>query len=106
LTGARRWSHDAGSSVSSSPAVAAGLVLFGTYDGRFLAVDARTGALRWRMNTGALVSFPWGHESGHRYTSSPTIIGNVAVFGGGDGYVYAVDVPTGKTRWRSRTDGR
>src|SRR5262249_19008112 len=30
FTGAKRWSYDAGSSVSSSPAVANGLVIFGT----------------------------------------------------------------------------
>jgi outer membrane protein assembly factor BamB len=105
-TGARLWSFFAGSPIASSPTVARGLVIFGGYDGQFFAVDARTGAAKWRVSTGPLVPFPWGHESGDRYTSSPTIVNDVAFFGAGDGYVYAVDVATGKQKWRGKTDGR
>jgi outer membrane protein assembly factor BamB len=106
VSGAKIWSFDAGAAIASSPAVANGLVLVGSYDGHFFAVDAGTGAVKWRMSTGPLLPFPWGHESGDRYTSSPTIAKDVALFGAGDGYVYAVDVASGKVRWRAKTDGR
>ena len=106
LTGAKLWSYAAGSPVSSSPAVVNGVVFFGTYDGRFFALDARTGAVRWKMSTGALIPFPWGHESGDRYTSSPSVMNGLVVFGAGDGRVYAVDAASGKPRWRATTGGR
>lgn len=106
LTGAKVWNYNARSAVSSSPALDNGAVYFGTYDGRFFAVDARTGALRWKLATGPVVPFPWGHESGDRYTSSPNPASGLVVFGAGDGLVYAVDAATGKVKWKSRTDGR
>lgn len=106
LTGGKLWGYDAHSAVSSSPAVSSGSAFFGTHDGNFFALDARTGALRWRVATGTVIPFPWGHESGDRYTSSPTVVGKVVVFGAGDGNVYAVDVATGNVRWRARTEGR
>ncbi|MGH7618576.1 MAG: PQQ-binding-like beta-propeller repeat protein, partial [Gemmatimonadaceae bacterium] len=89
-----------------SAAVARGTVIFGSYDGHFFGVDSRTGAVKWKLATGPLVPFPWGHESGDRYTSSPTIANDVAVFGAGDGHIYAVDVATGHVRWRAETQGR
>jgi outer membrane protein assembly factor BamB len=49
-------------------------VFFGTFDGHFFAVDAKTGAARWTISTGPLVAFSWGHESGDRYTSSLTVL--------------------------------
>jgi outer membrane protein assembly factor BamB len=105
-SGKELWSFDAGAPIASSPAVAGDLVIVGTYDGRFVALDARTGAVKWKLSTGPLLPFPWGHESGDRYTSSPTIVNDVALFGAGDGCLYAVDVATGKQRWRVPTDGR
>jgi outer membrane protein assembly factor BamB len=104
--GAKLWSANLGGSIASSPAVANGLVFVGTYDGRFFAVDAHSGVVRWTLSTGPLVPFPWGHESGDRYTSSPTVLDGTVVFGAGDGYVYAVDAASGKSRWRAKTSGR
>jgi outer membrane protein assembly factor BamB len=106
LTGKQLWSYDAGSAIMSSPAVANGLVVVGTYDGRFMAIDVVKGTLRWRLSTGPTLPFPWGHESGDRYTSSANIVGGVVVFGAGDGNVYSVDVASGHVRWRASTGGR
>lgn len=105
-TGTLRWSYDAGSPVTSSPAVAHGIVYVGTRDGAFHAVDARRGARRWRVATGPEMAWPWGHESGDVYTSSPAVANELVVFGSGDGHVYAVDARTGRRRWRARTGGR
>jgi outer membrane protein assembly factor BamB len=101
-----RWRADAGAAVTSSPAVVSGLVIVGARDGKWLAVDAATGAERWRIATGAELALPWGHESGDRYTSSPTVVGQVAFLGSGDGVLRAVDVGTGKTQWQAHTAGR
>ena len=105
-TGKQLWSFDAGAPIMSSPAVAHGLVYFGTYDGKFFAVEANRGTQRWRMSTGPTLPFPWGHESGDRYTSSPNVANGVVGFGSGDGYVYSVDAASGRVKWRAKTEGR
>jgi outer membrane protein assembly factor BamB len=105
-SGDRRWRTDLGSQVSSSPAVGGGLIYATAGDGSVHALDATTGARRWRIATRALIRFPWGHESGDYYLSSPTYVNGVLVFGAGDGGVYAVDARSGSTRWRVQTEGR
>jgi hypothetical protein len=38
--------------------------------------------------------------------SSPVVVGETIVIGAGDGNVYALDLTTGKERWRVRTGGK
>ena len=105
-TGAVRWNRDMGSPIASSPAVGTQRVFFGTRDGRFHALDAATGDVRWRLATGPDLPWPWGHESGDVYTSSPVHVDGTVIFGSGDGRVYALDARTAKERWRASTGGR
>jgi outer membrane protein assembly factor BamB len=105
-TGTERWQADVASPVSSSPAVAAGLVVFGSRDGVFHAVDQRSGRPSWRFETGQLLPWEWGFEGWDVYTSSPSVAGDLVVFGAGDGVVYALDLPTGAEAWRFETGGR
>jgi len=106
LTGSEQWHFDADGPILSSPAVADGKVIFGSLVGSFFAVDATSGAPVWRLSTGTDRALPWGHESGDFYTSSPVVDGATAVFGSGDGSVYAVDVNDGRERWHFATHGR
>jgi len=92
--------------VASSPAVGGGLVYAAGRDGAVTAVDAATGARRWRVTTRATIPVPWGHESGDYFVSSPTYVNGTLLFGAGDGGVYAVDARRGAVRWRAQTDGR
>jgi len=105
-TGTRKWAFDAREPIFSSPAVGGGAVYFGTRDGEFFAIDAATGRERWTFATGPLVAWPWGHESGDVYTSSPTFEQGTVFFGAGDGRVYALNAATGKEKWHAQTDGR
>ena len=105
-TGTRKWAFDAREPIFSSPAVGGGAVYFGTRDGEFFAIDAATGRERWTFATGPLVAWPWGHESGDVYTSSPTFDQGTVFFGAGDGRVYALNAATGKEKWHAQTDGR
>jgi outer membrane protein assembly factor BamB len=105
-SGAVRWKRDMGSPIASSPAVATRRVFFGTRDGRFHALDAATGDVRWVLATGPDAPWPWGHESGDVYTSSPVYVNGTVIFGAGSGRVYAADATTGKERWRAATGGR
>jgi len=105
-TGAERWRRALGSPVGSSPAVGEGLVYAQTRDGVLYAVDAATGGVRWQRHTGRVMRFPWGHESGDYYTSSPVYTNGTVVFGAADGGVYALAARTGTLRWHAQTAGR
>ncbi|HUR96380.1 MAG TPA: PQQ-binding-like beta-propeller repeat protein [Gemmatimonadales bacterium] len=105
-TGTQRWKFAAGRAVTASPAVSGGLVFIGSRDGAYFAVEAATGRQRWRIETGPDAPLAWGFESGDLYTSSPAVAQGLAVLGGSDGQVYAVDAATGAVRWRFRTGGR
>lgn len=75
----------------SSPAVWNGAVYFGSGDGNIYALDAGTGALRWKFQTGDVVH------------SSPAIADGSLFIGSWDGYLYALDAVTGKEKWRFKT---
>ena len=72
------------------PAVVDGVLYFGSSDGNFYAIDAKSGNGRWLFRTGGAV------------TSSPAIADGIAYFASRDGFLYAVDTRTGKQRWRVR----
>ena len=105
-TGAIHWRYPVGASVGSTPAVAGGLVLIAGADGRVHAVDAMTGRLRWATRRTQDLPFPWGHESGDLYLSSPLVVGEAVFVGNGDGALYRLDLRTGKVVWRLQTEGR
>jgi outer membrane protein assembly factor BamB len=81
-------------SVQSSPAVAGGLVVVGSRDGRLYAVDRATGKERWNFDH----QISW-------VVSSPAVVGGRAIVGSSDGrFIHAVDLATGKEAWRTRTE--
>ena len=75
----------------SSPVVAEGTVYFGSGDAHVYAVDAATGALRWKTATGGVVH------------SSPAVSGGMVYVGCFDTRFYALDAATGAVRWTFRT---
>jgi outer membrane protein assembly factor BamB len=105
-TGAVRWTSDVMSPIQSSAAIAKGLVFVSSRDGKLHALDVSSGKQRWQLVTGPALPWPWGHESGDAWTSSPTIVEGKLLFGGADGVLYAVDPGTGAVKWRARTNGR
>ena len=106
VDGQLRWAYDAGAGVPSSPAVSGGVVFVESRDGAIHAVSAATGRRLWRVPTGPDLPYPWGHESGERYFSSPAVAGGLVIAGAGDGDVYALAPATGVIRWRAHTEGR
>ena len=105
-TGEIRWAADAGAPIDAAPAVAGELVLAATRDGGFLAFARADGADRWRVRAGKELPLAWEGMSGDLYTASPAVAGDVAVFGGGDGAVTAIELASGDVRWRFATGGR
>jgi outer membrane protein assembly factor BamB len=75
----------------SSPAVADGSVYFGSGDGNVYALDANTGAVRWKFHTGNVVH------------ASPAIAAGTLYVGSWDSYFYALDTARGQLRWRFKT---
>lgn len=78
------------------------MVFVGTFDGRLVALDRATGAVRWSVVT-VDQSKPYTITGAPRVVKGRVIIGN----GGGEygvrGYVTAYDAATGKQVWRFYT---
>jgi outer membrane protein assembly factor BamB len=93
-TGAKKWDYPASKSwVNTTPTVRDGVVYAGTSDSsRFMALDAKTGRLRWNFIAGGYIF------------SSPALAGDLAYFGDHNGKLYAIDIKTGKPAWEFQTE--
>lgn len=75
----------------SSPVVAGGRVYIGSGDHNVYALDAATGTLVWKHQTGDVVH------------ASPAVADGVVYIGSWDRYMYALDAATGAVRWKFET---
>jgi eukaryotic-like serine/threonine-protein kinase len=75
----------------SSPLVFQGAVYFGSGDGNIYSLDAGSGKLKWKFQTGNVVH------------ASPVISGGILYIGSWDSYFYALDAATGREKWRFKT---
>jgi len=88
------WSFSTGDNVATRPLVVNDLVIFGSEDGGVYALDADTGALRWRAEAGAAV------------VSSPARVGDQhIVIGTDDGQVLAYAIEDGELLWDFDAEG-
>ena len=119
-------------SLQSSPAVANGVVYEGARDGFIYALDAATGALRWRYDhkVSWIITSPavadgviyagssdaafvqaldssgrelWRAKTQGIIWSSPAVAGSLVYVGDGIGRIHAFDRQTGTERWMFRT---
>lgn len=85
----------------SNPIVAGGAVYLTSGDGALYALDALTGALRWKRYASATGPFhclsPTQLKKGP--VGAPAVLGSTVYFPGGDGVVYAFDAATGTPGW-------
>jgi eukaryotic-like serine/threonine-protein kinase len=105
-----RWQADVGARVRSTPAVHDGIVVFGALDGRVRALRERDGAPLWTFATdGAAHRFADAGNDTTSVVASPTIVaddaGGLVAVGGRDGQLYALDLHSGRLRWRLTHDG-
>jgi eukaryotic-like serine/threonine-protein kinase len=80
------------------PAVADGVVIIGTEGTEsskslVFELDASTGKELWRVNQ-------------EEDLSSPSILGQIVILGGGDFFAHALDLHTGREVWRSSVEGK
>ena len=64
--GSKAWTFKTGSEIKSSPVIVGDVVLIGSYDTHLYALDARTGALRWKVMTNGQVHATPGSPERHR----------------------------------------
>ena len=93
-SGRKRWDYPTSKSwVNGTPAVRDGVVYVGTSDSsRFMALDAKTGRLKFNVDARAYVF------------SSASLAGDRAYFGSHTGKLYAVDARDGRLAWEFQTD--
>jgi len=88
---AQRWEYAPSQPfAASSPVAAGGLVLVAGGDCQVRALEAATGAERWRFRTAGAVRLP------------PSVWEGRAYVGSCDGHIYALEAATGYLLWRFR----
>ncbi len=90
LTGQHLWAAE-GLIVDGAPALANGRIYFGARDGKFYALDAKTGQYIWSINTGS--------------TTAPVIFGDRIYFGVANGDIYALNSANGEKLWSINRPG-
>jgi outer membrane protein assembly factor BamB len=139
MTGHQRWALDTGGAsdgnVRAYPAVADGIVYAGGRTGDVWAIDAATGATKWRIHLsddpveasllvqdgivytgtggGLFVALNaadgserWRFNDGQDFVNTFPALDNGVIYVGGPQSVRAIDATTGKLVWESRTDGQ
>jgi quinohemoprotein ethanol dehydrogenase len=81
-------------------AVWKGRVYFGAYDGRLIALDAKSGAKVWEVDTVVDKNRSYTITGAPRVFNDKVVIGNGGAELGVRGYVTAYDTETGKQVWR------
>lgn len=84
----KRWIFEAGSAVHAAAAIEKDHVVFGTEDGRLIALELSDGRRIWEYRTNAALS------------ASPLIVDGVVFIGDGGGRFHAVELEDGKLLWR------
>ncbi len=88
-TGELKWYFTTKGDPWCSPAVSNGVVYIGATGGFFYALDAASGAEKWRLQTAKQIATQDARFDGG-VVSSPVVAGGVVYFGGLDGKLYAV----------------
>jgi quinohemoprotein ethanol dehydrogenase len=112
-TGKQLWSYDPQvprewgrygccDAVNRGVAIWKGMVYVGTFDGRLVALDAKSGKKRWEVNTIDRAK-PYTITGAPRVVKGKVLIGNGGAEYGVRGYLSAYDAATGKLVWRFYT---
>lgn len=93
----KHWSFQTLSVVAASPSIVNGVVYVGSWDGYEYALDANTGALKWKTYLGVAQSVNCGNDG---VTSAAAVQNGMVYVGGGDGYWYALNAADGSVAWK------
>src|ERR1051326_4189637 len=87
------WTYEAGDSIESSAAIADGTVYVGSQSSDLLAIDLKTGKLRWKYRAQDGIG-----------ESSPAVHDGVVYVGDISGLLHAVRASDGKALWTFKTE--
>ncbi|KAA9040807.1 PQQ-binding-like beta-propeller repeat protein [Ginsengibacter hankyongi] len=105
-TGKVIWKYDSGARIRTTPSVSGNHVVFGNNVGVVISLDAGSGNLQWKFATdGAYNTFESKSNDRKSIFCSASISNGVVVTGGRDGIIYALDLKTGKEKWRNDHKG-
>ena len=100
-SGKQIWKYNSGARIRTTPAVFESHVVFGNNAGIMMDVNSNSGALQWKFSTdGASNTFESKHNDRTSIYCSASISNGIIVTGGRDGIIYAIDLKTGKEKWR------
>jgi outer membrane protein assembly factor BamB len=94
------WSFKTGGVIASQATVVNNVVYIGSRDGYEYALDATTGALKWKTFLGVTTGGSTCTQPPAGVTSTATVVNGVVYVGGGDAYWYALNASTGGVLWR------
>lgn len=101
-----KWNFKTASLVRSSPALAQNTLYFGDLSGKVYALDAASGTKKWQFATnGDTTNNERFGNDFKAIMASVAIKDNIAVIGGRDGYLYAVNASTGQEIWHYSFNG-
>jgi outer membrane protein assembly factor BamB len=94
----KMWATKLGGPIAAQPVVAGGVVYVGAWDGNMYALDAGTGAIKWKTFLGQTTT-PLCDPTTIGITSTATVYNGIVYVGGGDSNWYALDATTGAILW-------
>lgn len=96
--GAVVWRMPASAWVYAGPTLEGDSLFVGDLDGMFYAVEAATGAIRWKIQPDS--------NADRAITDNPLVIGDTVYFTSESGNLFAVESATGNPVWSKSIDGR
>jgi len=87
------WTFSVPSGLESSPAIANGMVYFGSTEGKLYCVDAETALCKWTYNAAGSIA------------SSPCVVNGSVYFGSWEGNVFCLNATTGAYKWNANMSG-
>jgi outer membrane protein assembly factor BamB len=100
------WAYHSGARIRTTPAIFENHIVFGNNAGLLIDVNRNTGKMQWQFKTdGASNNFGLKNNDTKSVFCSPSISDGIVVSGGRDAIIYALDLTTGKEKWRNNHKG-
>ena len=93
---ALRWQHEVKGAIVSAAAIVDGVVYIGSDEGELLALDLKTGDVKWQIKLADKTAIE----------SSPTVVDGLVILGDEEGVLHAFDAASGTERWKLSTEAQ
>jgi formylglycine-generating enzyme required for sulfatase activity len=101
-----RWKFKTGGRITSCPMAYRDKAYIASDNGLLFALDVETGKEKWQYKLAGGPPYKEGKSYwGWVWPSSPTIKDGILYTGSNGGYVYALDISTGRAKWKTTLPG-